>query len=188
MNQFLLEAVKNRINNVIIQKYLSNAAGCAVTDSGSPTISNQGLVFFGVHSGASRNIGSDGGNYLKERYFFNVTITMKTGRIGKYMLGQIAFDQAESGMSYLVDLVKRALHGYSDLATETDELVSASIPDAQGFVWGEQPIWISSSEPTPRTPSWFGSKLEDKGGVAGISTLNQFSGLTLIRYISNLTL
>lgn len=187
MLQYQNLAVRNRIQTNLISEILGNpkAATCEITGGGRPTVPYQGLVFFSVHTGRIENEGEDGGYYLSERYYFKVTISMKTANVPQYRIGDISIDNPDSGLQLLNDYVKSVLHNSLDLPNEANDLMLQTYPAATLFIT-ECPIFMGSDEPKEQTASWFGASKEDRGTIAGLSLTSTYKGLKLIRPIEDL--
>lgn len=187
MNQYMLEAVKNRLNASIVSGILGgNSAGCDLCDAGRPTIPFQGLVFFGIHGGQVVSNNRVGGYYSDERYDFNVTVTMKAARVPRYKIGTVTLSTTESGLFYLLDLVKAALHGYLPLSEEASLLLLQDYPGGQEFLFGEPPLFQGSDIPVERSGDWFNAKQDSQGAMMGMSSTSRFNGLRMIRSIPTL--
>lgn len=175
-------AVRNVIQQNVINNILNkNSAECQITANGRPTVSYQGLVFFGVHGGYSvSNPESYGGYYLDETYFFKVTVSLKSGQIHGTRLGDVTINDPESGAQYCSDLLKSALHNNLTLWSDATLLMQDVYPNAQPFT-SDAVQFLKTDESKEQTSSWFNSKTDDKGSIAGISLTSYYRGLRLFR-------
>lgn len=190
MLQFLKKAAVARIDLHIIRNNLgAKSAECQSVDEGRPTVPYQGLVFFGLHNGHRVNVtpGGPESYWIKERHDFSVTISLKTSQRPRYKVGDSDIDNAEDAMHALEDLVIGLFHQKYDLATEANLLIADSNQSNRGsYIAGEEMVWDSSGSIEPRSGDWFGSKLDSKGGFAGLSLQVNFRGPTLMRTVGQI--
>lgn len=188
---FMLQAVRNRVKTHVLPQISSTGspkvASCELSDTGQPK-PEEGAIYFAVHSGRRRNVSTKPGHYyLDEYYDFKLTVSIKSAHIIRHRFGDFVISSAEEGLNLLVDLAINSLHGYLSLVEEANELLLASQPDHQPFLFGEPPIFKDTSDPIPRSSSWWSAKLSDISGTPmGLSMELRFQGLRMIRSIGQL--
>lgn len=190
---YMKQAIRNRIVSNVLPQISSTgsptAAACELTDDGRPTVPFQGQYFYAIHSGRRQNVHAQPENYyLDEYYFFKVTISIKCSQIQRHKFGSVVIDNGDDGLNFLADLAIISLNGYLSLAEEANELLIADHPSDQMFLTGEKPIFRDSSDPMPRTATWFGARQSDSGESRpmGLSQELRFQGLRMVRQVGQL--
>lgn len=186
MIQFMLQAIKNRIRDVVLPTYVQDANSTVeVTTSAKPTISYRGFVFVAVHGPTiKRTPDSELGYYLDQTFYFKTTVSLKIGNTPKYRFGDLQIESPLEGITYLNDIVSSSIHTSLDLYQEATALMHQTFPTADPFL-ADAPLFISSDDIEERSPTWFLSSKEDRGGIAGLSITSSYQGLRLIRGPSN---
>jgi hypothetical protein len=193
MIQFLAQAIKDRIDSIIITQTLGNAkaAHCRITDDGRPTVPYQGNIFFAVHQLDRIPSTPLGGYYLKESYNFTITITSKVAGIVRSRIGNEKLssnhNEKEIPIHYLADLVIGCFHLDFGLANAANTLIENSLtPDIGRFTAGKGPEISGDIVVEPKTGEWLGGKIDDRGSISALACSLTFSNLESVRSIDQL--
>jgi len=179
------QAVRNLLREKLVAAEILNdkSFGCELTDDGRPSVSYAGLVFIGIHGSRQTGIRID--DCFGERHGISVTVSMKTGRVQRFKVGEVVLDNVTDGMDYICDKVKVLVQTFELLPRIDALLASAGMPvQSQALM-----RFMSSTDPESKGPEWRNSQVPKNvttPAASGFAKTMMFEGIETYRPLGEL--